>query len=189
MAFNFFKKKKKKEDKPHYDPTNIQITDLRVGFFVDYDLKTWEVAEEYEYDWGDSEFTFEFQLVAGDDMCFLSIDKEDGLTLVISKKIKLNRLDPELSDRIIKKGKPFKKIKYKGTTYYRENEAVGFYRNTATTKSEKSQEMIAWDYFDDEEKKTITIEQWEDEFFEASIGIVVPEYEFMNITPAGDNIL
>jgi len=189
MAFNFFKKKKKKEDNsPHYDPTNIQITDLRVGFFLDYDLKTWEVAEEYEYDWGDNEFSYEYQLLSGDDMCFLSIDQEDGLTLIISRKIKLNRLDPDLADRIINKGKPSKKIKYKGTTYYRENQVIGFYRNTATTAREKSVEMVAWDYFDEEETKTIGIEQWEAENFEASVGIVVPEYEFMNITPAGDNV-
>ena len=42
----------KKKEEPHYDPSNLQIKDLRVGFMFDYDMKTWAIKEEYEYDWG-----------------------------------------------------------------------------------------------------------------------------------------
>ena len=46
MPFGFFKKKKKEE--PHYDPTNITIRDLRLGYVFDYELQTFEVVGEYE---------------------------------------------------------------------------------------------------------------------------------------------
>ena len=36
----------KKDKGPDYDPTNIKITDVRPGFILEYDLKTWEVAPE-----------------------------------------------------------------------------------------------------------------------------------------------
>ena len=36
---------KKKEEEPHYDPTDIKITDLEQGYLLDYDLETWTVKK------------------------------------------------------------------------------------------------------------------------------------------------
>ena len=46
----FDKFKKKKE--PKYDPSNIKVTDIAQGFVFEYNMSTWEVKNEYEYDWG-----------------------------------------------------------------------------------------------------------------------------------------
>lgn len=187
MAFNFFKKKKDEDQGLHYDPLNIKIQDIRVGFFVDYGFKTWEVTEEYEYDWGDDFFSYEFKFITGDDECFLSIDTEDGLELVLSNKIRISQIEENIEERITKKGKPPQVIIFKGKEYYRDSESAGFYRNTATTPPEKSVEMMSWDYYDDSEKFVITIEQWGEGDFEASQGKIVGEFEFSNITPS-DNL-
>ncbi len=44
-------------------------------------------------------------------------------------------------------------------------------------------ELLCWDYYDLSEEKTLTIEQWGEEKFEAAVGIYVEEYQFTNILP------
>ena len=80
--FNF---RKKKNSGPDYDPNNIKITDLQAGFLLDYDLKTWKLTEMYEYDWGNSYFTREFLLDAGDDQVYLHVDPNDDMFLTVTK--------------------------------------------------------------------------------------------------------
>ncbi|MEN7550887.1 DUF4178 domain-containing protein [Rapidithrix thailandica] len=181
MPFGFFKKKKeKKEEGPHYDPTNIRLTDLRKGFVVDYNLKTWEVAEEYEYDWGDNYFSYEFKLVSSDETIFLSLDEDDELEIQVLKKINFGRLDEGVEESLINKGKPPRKIEYEGKTYYRESERPGYFRNT---DNENWSEFITWDYYDDSEKYALNIEQWGEDEFEASVGVLEEPEQFSNILP------
>ena len=66
MGFlDIFKKKNQEEQQPHYDPTNIKVIDIRKGWLFDYDYKTWEVMEEFEYDWSDNIFTYEYKIQSG----------------------------------------------------------------------------------------------------------------------------
>lgn len=184
MAFDFFKRKKKKEDeRPDYDVTNLKVTDLRVGFTFDYDFKTWVVKEEYEYDWGDYEFTYEYRILSEDEEMFLSVEDDDGLVLTLSSRIKAARLDPEIFDRIEDKGKPPRKIHHEGTAFFRESESPGFYRDTAKQTREQSAEFVAWEYYDESETQILTIEQWDEDDFEVSIGKVIQEDEISNLLP------
>ncbi len=184
MAFGFFKKKKK--DSLHYDPANIRLTDLRKGFVLDYDLKTWLVKEEYEYDWGNNYFSYEYKLLSSDDTLFLSVENDDELLCNLSKKINFALFDESIEKRIQKKGKPPKKITFKDKIYYRGDERPGFFRNVAITAHEDSEEFLSWEYVDNSGKYTLTIEQWGEGEFEASLGIIIDETAFSNILPGGD---
>lgn len=185
MAFDFFKRKKKKDtdERPDYDVTNLRVTDLRAGFMLDYDFKTWLVKEEYEYDWGDFFFSYEYRLVAEDDEVFLSVEDDDGLTLTLSQRIKAARLDPEIFERIEDKGKPPRKISYDGMDFFREKESPGFFRDTAKQSREQSAEFVAWEYFNEDETRILTIEQWDEDEFEVSVGKVIEEDELSNFLP------
>ncbi|MBT3880259.1 MAG: DUF4178 domain-containing protein [Candidatus Scalindua sp.] len=44
-------------------------------------------------------------------------------------------------------------------------------------------EFLYWDYYDLSEEKTLTIEQWGEDKFDASVGNYVEEYQFTNILP------
>ena len=68
---NLFSKKKEKA----YDPLNIKVTDLKKGFVFDYDLKTWEVQEVYQYDWGNNFFSYEYKIDCGDVKSTLTFNK------------------------------------------------------------------------------------------------------------------
>jgi len=43
--------------------------------------------------------------------------------------------------------------------------------------------MISFEYLNDEEDKILSITQWDEETFEASIGIVLQSHEISNLLP------
>ena len=175
--WDFFKKRK---EEGHYDPINIKITDIRVGSILEYNLKTWEVQEEYEYDWGNNSFSYEYKLVSDNGIIYLNIEEDDDITCIVSKKISISLIAGVLQS-MEKHGMPPSEVILEGITYYRGNEKPGFFRNTETTKPEESEEFISWDYIDKTEKKSLSIEQWGEKEYEASVGIIEPESAFSNI--------
>ena len=183
MAFGFFKKKKKEEEERlHYDPTNIHIRDIRKNFILDYDLKTWEVVAEYEYDWGNEYFTYEYKLVCADDEVYLYIEEDDELYITLSRKINFGKLDESVEESIRDNGRPPKIIEYDGKTFYRESERPGYFKNIES-KGE-SEEFVNWEYIDESEEWVLNIEQWDDDAFEAAIGKFTDASAFSNILPA-----
>ena len=172
----------KKDKEPDYDPSNIRITDIKPGFLLDYDLKSWHVKEGYEYDWGNNYFTREYMLDSGDEIVYLYLDDNEELDLSVSKKIKIRKLDTDLPEYILKHEQPPKKIVYEGKEYYLERESPGYFSDEPD-KDDSWVELISWDYYDKDEKFVLAIEQWGDKEFAASHGKVVKEFEFSNILP------
>lgn len=180
--FDFFNKK---EEKPSYDPTNLKITDLNKGFVFEYDLKNWLVEEAYEYDWGDNCYSREFKISDGAESLFLSVEDDDELYLSVSKKIKIRTIDEDLPETIEEKERPPKKIEYQGIKFYLEEESAGYFKNLADPDS-KGDQVISWEYYDEDEQYILTIEQWGEFDFEASFGTVIKEIEISGILP-GEN--
>ncbi|MTI32317.1 DUF4178 domain-containing protein [Xanthovirga aplysinae] len=187
-VFDFFKKKKKE---PEYDPSNITIRDLRKGFVLDYDLKTWEVKAEFEYDWGNNFFSREFKLDSGDEVVYLHLSEDDEIYLTISKKIKIRNLDEDLPEYIAQHEQPPKKLIFEGKTYFLDKESPGYFRDFENPgdKDEDWCEMISWEYYDSTEKLVLSVEQWGEREFEASYGKVVGEFSFSNILPSSSEIV
>lgn len=172
----------KKKQEPHYDPNNIKIKDLRVGFMFDYDLDTWQIKEEYEYDWGDNYFTREYKVEAADDVAYLHIDYNDEGSMTLSRKLKIRALGEDIPENIVENKRPPKKIEFKGNTYYLDKESPGYFSDDPED-DESWVEFISWDYYDSEEKLVACVEQWGNREFEASCGKVVNDYEITNILP------
>ncbi len=180
MAFGFFKKKKKEEEL-HYDPTNIGVMDIRKGWVFEYDLKTWEVTEEYEYDWGNNYFTYEFKCVSSKDTVYLGVEKDDEISCYIMRKINFGKLDEEVEQSIVNKGTAPRLVTLDGTAFFKESERPGYFRSI---DSENWDEFIVWEYLDETGKLALSIEQWGDTAFESAVGIVEPERAISNILPA-----
>ncbi|MBI9069993.1 MAG: DUF4178 domain-containing protein [Melioribacteraceae bacterium] len=176
--FDFFKK----DETPGYDPANIKITDLDKGFIFEYDLKNWVVEEVYQYDWGSNYKTKEFKVNSGDEIMFLSVDDDDEIFITISEKIKPRVLKDDLPEYINENDKPPKKLEYKNIKFLYDEESYGYFKQLHTN-AEEDAKVISWDYFDDDDKYILNIEQWGDEDFEASFGKVVKEFEISNILP------
>jgi hypothetical protein len=174
--FDRFKKK------PEYDVTNIRVTDIQMGFIFDYDLKSWEVVEEYEYDWGDEYFTREFKIQSADGVAFLSIEEDDEIDIIVSKKVRAQSVSAEVLERIGNEERPPREFVYEGETYFFESETSGYFNDKK--KGDKSWvEFIGFNYETKSGEKVITIEQWDENEFEASQGVRINDYEISNILP------
>jgi len=179
--FDIFKKKK--DEGPSYDPTNMKITDLKIGFFVDYDMTSWQVKGHSEYDWGNNNFSNEFKLSDGEKEVYLHIEQDAGLMLTVAKPIKIRVLDEDIVETIIEKKEPPKKLTYEGNKYFLDRESVGYYKDTEKEHDDWD-ELMSWDYYTEEGDLTLGVMQWGERDFEASSGRVVKEFEFSNIVPS-----
>ncbi len=179
--FDFFKKK---ENERHFDPTNITIKDLGKGYIFEYAIETWTVTALFEYDWGDNYFTREFVIKNGDTEKFLYIEDDGGLVVTLSEKVKLRKLGEDVCDYIDSHQEPPKKIKYQGVKYYLDEKSSGFSKEIDASNWK---ELISYDYLDEDEEKTLCIEQYGDEEFEVTKGIIITELSVSNILPVSDN--
>ena len=174
---DFLKKDKKKDPDPLSDLT---LSNLQVGYMVDYDMKTWEVKAYHYYDWGGGELSYEWQLESVDDALYLEREADDEDVWSISRKISVSRLDPGIKGHIRKHEDPPDEIAFEETTYYLEESGSGHFFKDGKGSGEK---FFVWDYEDDSGKKFISIERWGENDFDASVGTVVEEYQFTNILP------
>lgn len=177
--FDFFKKK----EQPHYDVTNLQVKDITVGFLFDYNLTTWEVLEEYTYDWGNNEFSYEFKISNGIEVMFLHVEDDDVLSLSLTQKINISDIKTNLPQIISQSERPPHQIEFEGETYRLEKEAPGYFHEEGDDEDEW-EEMMSWEYKCISNNKILCIEQWDDFKFEAAKGLEIKEYEISNILPS-----
>ena len=175
--WNFFKKKKKDEFDPLKDAI---IKNLKVGWVVDFDMKTWQVAAHHKYDWGGGSITDEWELQSGTEMIFLQYEPEDGGSFSISKRIPIGKIEGDIKAYLKEHDDGPSQIKYEGTPYYLDEDGGALFLENGDGPE---QEFIFWEYIDDSEDKFISIEQWGDNEYEAHEGKVVQEYHFENILP------
>jgi len=170
---------KKKEQKKNIT-INLSLADMKKGFFVDFDLKSWQVTAYNRYTWGDDENTYEWQLTTSDDTIYLEREPDDEDHFSISRKISFNNLGKGLKEHIIEHEDPPDKINYNGKIFQLYESSGGLFFNN---EEKKGKELIKWDYADNSENEFISIEQWGENDFEASFSTRVEEYQFSNILP------
>ena len=178
--FGLFKKKK---EEPDYDVTNLTVRDLKQGFILDYDLKTWVVKEEYEYDWGDNNFSKEYMLDSGDDTIYLGVENRGELFITATKDIKLRVLGENIAEETAKNEKPPDRLVYENETYYLDSDSAGYF-NDITKGTDDWEELISWEYLTEDETKIINITQWDERNFDSVAGVVIKEFSISNIVPA-----
>lgn len=171
--------KKKEETR---DSSSVTVADLRIGDFVDYFMKSWEVKEVFRYDWGNNDFTHEYQLFDGTETVFLHVEEDDQIELSLVRSISLNTVNPMLRNIIIDNDEPPATIDYEGKTYYKQEEAQG-HVSADSEDNENHSAFISWDYTDKLEKRVLCIERSGEQEFDAFFGEYVESYEFSNIIP------
>lgn len=159
-----------------YEP--MKLEHLQVGYMVDYDLRTWEVAAVHQYDWGNNVFTREFELRDSQDTVFL--EKEEGTEWLVSQKIPQSQIERNVIDHIIEKEDPPKTISFEGEEFYLVEDGAGYFLQNG---QEPATGFIYWTFENHNQTKVLTIEQWGDHEFELALGKYVQEYEFSDILP------
>ena len=174
---DFFKKKKAAEPDLLKD---LNLSNLKVGYLLDYDMRTWQVEAYHYYDWGNGDITHEWQLKSHDDTIYLQRESDDEAEWSISRPIDFSRLGREVREYITQNEDPPDELVFEETRYYLEEFGGGqFYKDGKGDGSD----FLTWDYEDEEGEKYLSIEQWGEEEFEAYQGEPVEEYQFTNILP------
>ncbi len=177
---NFFKRNKE-EANNNVDPiSDTTLKNMNKGWYVDYDTKTWEVVSASYYDWGAGDLSYEWQLTSYDDTIYLEREEDDEDIWSISRKVPLSQLGSNIKTHILEHEDPPNQIDFKGKTYYLSESGGGhFYQD----KKSAQKNILNWDFEDESGENFLSIEQWGEDDFEASIGHVVFEYQFTNIIP------
>ena len=171
----------KKDGPKGPDPINeLNLSSIKVGWFVDYDLKTWEVTAANTYDWGEGDVSWEWQLRSGDETVYLELERDDEDYWTLSRKLDFSRLGPGVKEHILAQDDPPEELVFEGRTYFLDETAGGHFLKDGQGLGAP---LLRWSYSDEEGKKLLEIEQWGEVEFEASLGIPVAEYQFVNILP------
>jgi len=180
MNWNPFKKKK--EEPEVLDPLSITLSDLKLGYVLDYDLKTWQVTAQHYYDY-EGDRVDEWELTCGDDVAFLERSEDDSISWGLTRKIHLSDVEGDIRGhmRDHDNDDPPDEVRCQGVMFYGVSSAVGsFYKDGG----DEGQTFIIWNYLDESEERTLSIEQWDEDAFEAAVGEIVEEYQFSNILPS-----
>jgi hypothetical protein len=179
--FDIFKDKKDGED---FDPLrDLELSKLKVGYYVDYDLKTWEVTAYNRYDYGEGYSGEEWELTSGREKWYLGREEDDEVVWTLCKKLPIGAIEGNIRQHIIENEDPPNQIVVKGKTYYLEESGSAYLHENGTGPGIG---FIAWDFIDENDETFVSIEQWGEEEFEAAEGFYVEEYQFSNILPAGE---
>jgi hypothetical protein len=173
--------RKNKKQSPETDPLkDYHLKKLEPGYYVDYDMKTWQVTSHDIYEWGSGDITHEWQLKSADEIIYLELESDDEDYWSISRKIAFSRLGNAVKNYLMKHDDPPDEINFEGTLYYLEEMGGGKFLKNGTGSGK---ELLSWDYENDSGDKLLSVEQWGEEDFEASVGYPVEEYQFLNILP------
>ncbi|MCH8156707.1 MAG: DUF4178 domain-containing protein [Nitrospinae bacterium] len=178
MAFDFFKKKEKKEE---FRIEDLVLSKLKTGFMVDYDMKTYRVAECNKYQWNEGGVTDEWELKCGDETWFLERTQEDGeVEWSLCRKLPVSDLEGDIAGEIVRTEDPPEVVVFQGKRFTFEEDDIGeFFRGG----SGEAMSFVAWDYEDEAGEQFLTIEQWGETKFDMQVGFKVEEYQFTNILP------
>lgn len=165
-----------------FDPLNITLENLKTGFLLDYDLRTWQVKSLHQYEWagGSSERLFKIESVGDSAQLFL---RKEGyqLTIQVCRMINIHTIDSNLATEILHNHQPYNIITYEGTTFYKENAKDGILYET---QKQNKQRVLLWEYYDGQRKQILRIEQFGKNDFRAMLGKLASEFEFSDILPS-----
>ena len=168
--------RKEKDTEP--DPiADLVLGKLKVGYLVDYDLKTWEVTGYCRYEF-DGNIVEEWEIMAGGrEKRYLELADERWS---LAEKIVIGAIEGDIRGRILSEEDPPSRIVYKGKQYYLDNSCAGHMFPSGEGDSE---EVIRWEFLDEDEESFLGIERWSETELGAAAGFFVEDYEFTHILP------
>jgi hypothetical protein len=172
--FDFFKSDKTETN------INFTVNDMKVGFMVDYFVKTWEVKKVYVYDWGNNFFSKEYLLDSGDETIYLSVEDDDNLICSIWNKLDIFDIDSGLANSITATDDAPNRLVYENKTFIRKESSQGCCNEEG---DDKDSELVNWTYENPETNELLSIDRWGEEEYAAAKGKRVKEFEFSNILP------
>ncbi|MEH0155056.1 DUF4178 domain-containing protein [Limibacter armeniacum] len=168
-----------------FDPSNLTLEHLKTGYLLDFEMKTWCVTRHIQYDWDNGTSERFFKLMQHTDQKLLIVRKEsEYLQLMVGDKVNVYAIDEDIDTDILMKQRPKNVLSYKGERYFRDEHREGYAFNI--TERELGIRTNIWDYYNEERKKMVRVEQVERREFKAFYAEIVSPYNFTEILPPQD---
>jgi hypothetical protein len=149
----------KSNEKEEFDPLkDLTLSKLKIGYFLEYDLKTWEVTGYTHYDYGEGYYAKEWELTSGRDKRYLERYEDDDVEWTLSKKIPIGMIEDNIKQYIIENEDPPNKIVCKDVEYYLDENGSAYARETDKYSRVG---FIYWDFIDENDENFITVEQYQ----------------------------
>jgi len=166
------------EDTSSEDPIEDPSLDqLREGYMLDYEMRTWEVTKHAKYDyegWPADEWTLE----TGDDLMFLEYEYDDGDVFLLSEPVEITAVtaDGEPFRAVVREQEPPTTVTYDGQEYVLSEEGPA-----TRTVDGRTNELHYWVY--EGEEDFVALERYGSSDWNVYAGREVEPFEFDNILP------
>ncbi|PWJ44136.1 DUF4178 domain-containing protein [Sediminitomix flava] len=167
-----------------FDPSRITIDQLKTKDLFDFDLKTWAIISEAQFDYENAESERCLSVMSGIETAFVYWKRiGEHLQVAFAKPENLFKIDADILKKLEEDKVPPNILPFKGKQYYREPGLQGLYfkAENSITKSEKCK---VWIYWDDDRKSFIRLEQIGKSQLTAYHGMLELEERFSDLLPA-----
>ena len=155
------------------------LATMKLGFMVDYDLKTWKVTGYQTYDF-DGFITLEWELTQGREVNFLERSETDGRgEWTITRRIEINQIQEAVVDHVVEHDDPPETVTFAENSYQAVETNAGLMREAGEGEGK---EFVNWSY-EGKEERVLFITQWGERDFVAYEGTYAEEYQFTDILP------
>lgn len=163
------------------DPlADLVLAKLKIGYLLDYDLRTWVVTDQTRYRFNDGRTAEEWELTEGRDKRYLERSGGADGSWSLSRAIPISALSGDVRQHILDHDEAPEEVTFEGTSYYLDGSSGG---EVLAGVGKAHQEFIQWELLDDSEESFVSIMQWSETEVSAVAGILVEEYQFTDILP------
>jgi len=172
---NLFKSKQSEIEDTQID---FEIEDLKKGYFLDYDLKTWQVNDFSTYTWDNGVNDFESTLFDGKDTLYLTYETVNNASSIYWEK-KIDDIWVAARNKIRANQDMIQEtFSFNNKVYHFAAEGSARVKSTKETYT-----MVNWLFESEDGKHLVSLNKYEDGSIDAYVGIKITNHQISNITP------
>lgn len=147
---------------------------FKIGSSFEYSNKIWTVKKIFQYDWGEYK-SIEYEVESLGEKAFLDIEQDDEMFMTFTNEIEMYKLENKLADKIKANEIP-DKITYKYNEFIFDEASEGTCLDLQTKEKDN---VYCIDFYDENDKFLISVEQWDEDEFTASYGKVIKKEDII----------
>lgn len=158
-----------------------KVADLEEGYIFEYNLETWMVDKEWNYDWGDGFYSKEWEITTGSKRLYLFYDDNDGVEISVSKEINILQELNYVREEIINKDFPSQSFAFENQNWKLVEESPGLMNQKG---KENVIELVCWTFKNSNQTEFISFNRTGEKNIQGFKGKYLKEFEFSNILPS-----
>jgi hypothetical protein len=182
--FDFFRSKPAPRPEPALDVMHdLTLSRMLPGYLVDFEMRTYQVRDRAEADYGQGRTATEWDLRAADDRIRLLGEPERGdIRWTVLREVPLGEIDGDVRHDVVTSGDPAPQLFFQSVPYVQDRTGAGYLRRQGGRGPEEG--FVYWTYSRaDDPSRVLRLEQVSETEVAAAAGERVEEYRFANILP------